>query len=50
MNNREVRWRPQSYWAPGTAVDVKVAVYGRDLGDGLFGQEDVHTAFTIGDA
>ncbi|MFE5702924.1 Ig-like domain-containing protein [Rhodococcus koreensis] len=50
VNNREVRWRPQNYWAPGTAVDVKVAVYGRDLGDGLFGQEDVHTAFTIGDA
>ncbi|MFC0448227.1 L,D-transpeptidase [Rhodococcus jostii] len=50
VNNREVRWRPQNYWAPGTAVDVKVAVYGRDLGDGLYGQEDVHTAFTIGDA
>lgn len=50
VNNREVRWRPQNFWAPGTTVDVKVAVYGRDLGDGLFGQEDVHTTFTIGDA
>ncbi|WP_072687789.1 L,D-transpeptidase [Rhodococcus marinonascens] len=50
VNNREVRWRPQNFWAPGTTVDVKVAAYGLDLGDGLFGQEDGRTAFTIGDA
>ena len=50
VNNREVRWRPVNYWAPGTRVDVTVNVYGRDLGKGLFGQEDAHTAFTIGDA
>jgi len=50
LNNREVRWRPQNYWAPGTAVTVDVKVYGRDLGKGMFGQEDVHSSFTIGDA
>lgn len=50
LNNREVRWRPQNYWAPGTEVTVDVKVYGRDLGKGLFGQEDVHSSFTIGDA
>jgi lipoprotein-anchoring transpeptidase ErfK/SrfK len=49
LNNREVRWRPQNYWKPGTTVDVAVNTYGVDLGDGLFGQENVTTHFTIGD-
>jgi lipoprotein-anchoring transpeptidase ErfK/SrfK len=49
LNNREVRWRPASYWKPGTTVDVAVNTYGVDLGDGLFGQENVTTHFTIGD-
>ncbi|MCT7660534.1 L,D-transpeptidase [Mycobacterium deserti] len=49
LNNQEVRWRPASYWKPGTTVDVEVNTYGVDLGDGLFGQEDVKTHFTIGD-
>nr|WP_090343606.1 Ig-like domain-containing protein [Mycolicibacterium malmesburyense]CRL74708.1 ErfK/YbiS/YcfS/YnhG family protein [Mycolicibacterium malmesburyense] len=49
LNNREVRWRPENYWKPGTKVDVAVNTYGVDLGDGLFGQENVSTSFTIGD-
>jgi lipoprotein-anchoring transpeptidase ErfK/SrfK len=49
LSNREVRWRPQNYWKPGTTVDVAVNTYGVDLGDGLFGQENVTTHFTIGD-
>jgi lipoprotein-anchoring transpeptidase ErfK/SrfK len=49
LNNREVRWRPQNYWKPGTTVDVAVNTYGVDLGDGLFGQENVTTHFTVGD-
>lgn len=50
LNNREVRWRPKNYWKPGTTVEVKVNTYGVDLGDGLFGQDNVSTRFTIGDA
>src|SRR6188472_1499404 len=49
LSNREVRWRPAQYWKPGTTVDVAVNTYGVDLGDGLFGQENVTTHFTIGD-
>jgi lipoprotein-anchoring transpeptidase ErfK/SrfK len=49
LSNREVRWRPAAYWKPGTTVDVAVNTYGVDLGDGLFGQENVTTRFTIGD-
>ncbi|MGB0435454.1 MAG: L,D-transpeptidase [Mycobacterium sp.] len=50
LNNREVRWRPAEYWKPGTTVDVTVNAYGVDMGDGLFGQDNVSTRFTIGDA
>jgi lipoprotein-anchoring transpeptidase ErfK/SrfK len=49
LSNREVRWRPAQYWKPGTTVDVAVNTYGVDLGDGLFGQENMTTHFTIGD-
>lgn len=49
LSDREVRWRPAQYWKPGTAVEVRVNGYGVDFGDGLFGQEDVTTRFTIGD-
>lgn len=49
LNNREVRWRPEEYWKPGTEVSVKVDIYGKDLGDDLYGQEESETSFTIGD-
>ena len=50
VNNREVRWRPEHYWAPGTTVTVAVDVFGRDLGNGLFGQVNERSEFRIGDA
>ena len=49
VNNREVRWRPEHFWAPGTKVTVDVNTYGRDLGSGLIGDSDIHSSFTIGD-
>ena len=49
LNDREVRWRPAQYWRAGTAVQVQVNTYGVDLGNGLFGQENVASRFTIGD-
>jgi lipoprotein-anchoring transpeptidase ErfK/SrfK len=49
LNNREVRWRPEHFWKPGTVVTVAVNTYGVDLGDGLFGQDNLSTHFTIGD-
>jgi lipoprotein-anchoring transpeptidase ErfK/SrfK len=49
LNNREVRWRPEHFWKPGTAVNVAVNTYGVDLGDGVFGEHNLHTHFTIGD-
>lgn len=49
LNNREVRWRPEHFWKSGTVIDVAVNTYGVDLGDGMFGEDNVKTHFTIGD-
>ena len=49
LNNRELRWRPAKYWKPGTSVEVTVNTYGVELGDGLYGQGNASTHFTIGD-
>ncbi|MBF6064724.1 L,D-transpeptidase family protein [Nocardia terpenica] len=50
VTNREVRWRPENFWAPGTRITVDVNTYGRDLGRGLIGDNDIHASFTVGDA
>ncbi len=43
-------WRPKEYWKPGTKVTVKAELYGKDFGNGIYGQQDAETSFTIGDA
>jgi lipoprotein-anchoring transpeptidase ErfK/SrfK len=48
FSDTEVHWRPQFYWKPGTKVTVNANVYGKDLGKGLYGQQDVSASFTIG--
>ncbi|MEV6275196.1 Ig-like domain-containing protein [Nocardia sp. NPDC051832] len=50
VNNREVRWRPEHFWAPGTKVTIDVNVYGKDLGNRLFGQDNLTSHFIVGDA
>lgn len=49
LNNREVRWRPEHFWKPGTAVNIAVNTYGVDLGDGVFGEDNARSHFTVGD-
>ncbi len=43
-------WRPKNYWKSGTKVTVKANLYGVDLGNGLWGEKDVASSFTIGRA
>ncbi|GAC57640.1 hypothetical protein GOHSU_22_01000 [Gordonia hirsuta DSM 44140 = NBRC 16056] len=50
ISNSEVRWRPEHYWKPGTKVDIQVNTYGIDLGNGLFGEKNVSSNFTVGRA
>src|ERR1700744_2246364 len=49
LNNREVRWRPEHFYKPGTSIDVAVNTYGVDMGDGMFGEDNVKTHFMVGD-
>ncbi|MFI9509497.1 Ig-like domain-containing protein [Nocardia sp. NPDC052566] len=50
LDDRNVHWRPKQYYAPGTTVTVKADIYGQQFGQGLYGQEDAKTSFTIGPA
>ncbi|MFD6394574.1 Ig-like domain-containing protein [Nocardia sp. NPDC060259] len=50
LDNRNAHWRPQNYYPPGTSVTLAADIYGKDLGGGLYGQEDTGTSFTIGPA
>ncbi|MFF3570192.1 Ig-like domain-containing protein [Nocardia jiangxiensis] len=49
VNKREVRWRPEHFWAPGSHITIAVNTYGHDLGRGLIGDSDIHSNFTVGD-
>ncbi|RJQ68890.1 hypothetical protein D5S17_31465 [Pseudonocardiaceae bacterium YIM PH 21723] len=50
FDDRHVHWRPAGYWPAHTSVHVRAKIFGKDFGGGLFGQADVTTNFTIGDA
>lgn len=49
-SDKEVHWRPQEYWRAGTKVAADIMIYGKDLGNGIYGEEDRHISFSIGDA
>ncbi len=40
VDGQNVHWRPQNYYAPGTTVSVNANIYGKQLGNGLYGQQD----------
>ncbi len=46
--DQDAYWRPKSYYAPNTKVSVTAAVYGKKVGEGLYGQADQSASFTIG--
>ncbi|MEV0249228.1 Ig-like domain-containing protein [Nocardia sp. NPDC050712] len=43
-----LHWRPKNYWQPGTTVNVTAKLYGVEMGDGLYGDSDLTSDFTIG--
>ena len=50
IDDQNAHWRPENYYAPGTSITVTANIYGVRLGDGLYGQQDEHVSFRIGDA
>lgn len=50
VDDQNAHWRPQEYYTPGTTVSVDAKIYGLDLGDGLYGEQDESVSFGIGDS
>ncbi|RKT52954.1 L,D-transpeptidase [Saccharothrix australiensis] len=50
FNEKEVHWRPQHYWATGTKITIDAKIYGKHLGNGIYGEKDRLITTTIGDA
>jgi lipoprotein-anchoring transpeptidase ErfK/SrfK len=50
FNDKEVRWRPREFWKPGTRITIAADLYGRNLGDGVYGDADHRVTATVGDA
>ncbi len=50
FSDKEVHWRPQQFWEPGTRVTIDIRDYGKHFGNGVYGQQDRTSHFTIGDA
>ena len=50
VSDSVAHWRPEHYYAPGTRVSVALNMFGLKLGEGLYGQADAKSSFTIGDA
>ncbi len=52
VSDREVHWRPQNYWTPGTKVTVEAKILGVTVntpnGRVLHGEENKSASFTIG--
>ncbi|MGI8692421.1 MAG: L,D-transpeptidase [Geodermatophilaceae bacterium] len=49
-SDREVHYRPQDYWPANTHVVLDARIYGVNVGDSIFGQEDRHIEFDIDDS
>lgn len=47
ISDKEVRWRPAKFWAPGTVVKVNVGSYGKYYGGGIFGGNNTGVSFRI---
>ncbi|MEU8261970.1 Ig-like domain-containing protein [Micromonospora sp. NPDC048999] len=48
IDGQNAHWRPAKYWTPGTKISVKVALFGQNLGKGVYGGSNASTNFTIG--
>ncbi|RBY75766.1 hypothetical protein DQ238_19015 [Geodermatophilus sp. TF02-6] len=49
LSDTEVHFRPSTYWPAHTDVTLHADLYGVDLGDGVWGEEDRAVSFSIGD-
>jgi lipoprotein-anchoring transpeptidase ErfK/SrfK len=48
LDNRQLMWRPASYWQPGTTVTVSAALTGVQTGADKWVANDASASFTVG--
>ena len=48
LDNRQLMWRPRSFWLPGTKVSVSTPLHGVQTGDNKWVTGDHQTSFTLG--
>ena len=48
ISDNEVHWRPRHFWKPGTKVTVEANIDSVPAGNGIYGQLDRTSHFTIG--
>lgn len=50
FDDKEVHWRPKEYWAAGTKISINAAIYGKDFGNGVFGNDSRVANVAVGDS
>ena len=48
LSDTEARFRPKTYWKPGTKVEVDADLNSVPAGGGIYGQQSARTSFTVG--
>ena len=48
LDNRQLMWRPKTYWIPGTKVTLSTPLHGMQTGDNKWIAGDDGTSFTVG--
>jgi len=50
ISDYQVHYRPRTFWPSGAEVHVDAEINGVAAGNGVYGQEDRHISFSIGDS
>lgn len=47
ISSTEVHYRAESFWQPGTTINVTAKIYGLDMGGGVYGAEDRQVTYKV---
>jgi lipoprotein-anchoring transpeptidase ErfK/SrfK len=50
VSSTEVRYRPKTYWKPGTKISYRLATGGLPMGGGYYGRSDITVVASVGRA
>lgn len=50
IDDKDVHYRPENFWLPGTKIHVVAKTYGLDFGNGIYGAEDRDETYHVHDS